>query len=330
MYNTKIYCSTAHDPWYNLAFEEYLLERVGKDEVILYLWQNDNTVVIGRNQNAWKECRCELFEKEGGKLARRLSGGGAVYHDLGNLNFTFLMGKENYNLKKQLKVILEAVRDRGIDAEFSGRNDLIVDNKKFSGNAFYFGNKAAYHHGTILVDTDFSKMVEYLQVSEEKIKSKGIDSVRSRVINLRELESNLTIDDMKRAMAVSFSKIYGGEPEIEEVNTEKFSGSKDLYNKYSSWEWRYGRTPDFDITFEKRFDWGDIEVGLKASQGHIEEAEVYSDAMEADLIEEIAEVLVGIPFKKDKILETIASIDVDTEKENILNDIKGWLQKRKL
>src|SRR6056297_3762446 len=151
LHNTKIYHSTSFDPWHNLAFEEYLLNQVEENEVILYLWQNDNTGVIGRNQNAWKECRSELLAEEGGKLARRLSGGGAVYHDLGNLNFTFIMDKDNYNLKKQLKVILEAVRDQGIEAEFSGRNDLVVKSKKFSGNAFYFGSETAYHHGTILV-----------------------------------------------------------------------------------------------------------------------------------------------------------------------------------
>jgi len=326
MIDTKIYHSTAYNPWYNLAFEEYLLNQVKDDEIILYLWQNDNTVVIGRNQNAWKECRCELFEKEGGKIARRLSGGGAVYHDLGNLNFTFIMGKDNYDLKRQLQVILEAVKDQDIEAEFSGRNDLIVNGKKFSGNAFYFGSESAYHHGTILVDTDFTKLVKYLQVSQEKIKSKGVDSVRSRVINLKELKPDLTIEDVKSSMAKSFQDIYGGEPQVEEVNTEEFADNKNLYEKYSSWEWRFGRTPDFDITFAKRFDWGDIEIGLTAKQGHVDKAMVYSDAMEADLIEDIAVVLVDIPFTMDNIIDSIDSISVDEDKKHILEDIKNWLQ----
>src|SRR6056297_3015303 len=221
----KYAAGEGYNPWYNLALEEYLLDNLEENEVILYLWQNDNTGVIGRNQNAWKECRSELLAEEGGKLARRLSGGGAVYHDLGNLNFTFIMDKDNYNLKKQLKVILEAVRDQGIEAEFSGRNDLVVKSKKFSGNAFYVGSEAAYHHGTILVDTDFQKLVKYLQVSREKIESKGVDSVRSRVINLKELKNELTIKDIKKSMATSFKDIYGGDPKVQEISTAEFSAS---------------------------------------------------------------------------------------------------------
>lgn len=135
-FKPEIIYSQSFNPWYNLALEEYLLNGVSDNEVILYLWQNDNTVVVGRNQNAWKECRCKLLEEEGGKLARRLSGGGAVYHDLGNLNFTFLMKDSLYDLKHQLNVILNAVKMAGIEAEFSGRNDLVVQGKKFSGNAF--------------------------------------------------------------------------------------------------------------------------------------------------------------------------------------------------
>ena len=129
---TRIIKSLSHDPWVNLAIEEHLLEQVTEDEVILYLWQNENTVVIGRNQNAWKECKHLDLEREGGKLARRLSGGGAVYHDLGNLNFTFIMNKKHYDLSKQLTVILQAVKKLGIKAEFSGRNDLVIEEKQFS------------------------------------------------------------------------------------------------------------------------------------------------------------------------------------------------------
>lgn len=136
--DTKIVYSHSYDPWFNLAVEEYLLNHVHDHEVILYLWQNDQTVVIGRNQNAWKECAWEQLEKDGGKLARRLSGGGAVFHDLGNLNFTFLTTKKHYELERQLSVILQALRKLGVNAEFSGRNDLMLDGRKFSGHAYYY------------------------------------------------------------------------------------------------------------------------------------------------------------------------------------------------
>ncbi|MTK11235.1 MAG: lipoate--protein ligase, partial [Clostridiaceae bacterium] len=194
---TKIVVSTSVDPYYNLSLEEYLLNNVEEDEVILYLWQNANTVVIGRNQNPWKECKCKELELNNGKIARRLSGGGAVYHDLGNLNFTFVASEALYNLEKQLKVILKAAQKEGINAQFSGRNDIEVNGKKFSGNAFYFTKTSAYHHGAILIDTDINKLGSYLQVSKEKIQSKGIDSVQARVVNLKNLNKDITIESFK-------------------------------------------------------------------------------------------------------------------------------------
>lgn len=331
MKKTRIIHSTEFNPWYNLALEEHLLDNVEKEEVILYLWQNDNTVVIGRNQNAWKECRCrQLEEEDGGYLARRMSGGGAVYHDLGNLNFTFLMDKEFYDLKKQLKVILNAVRKLGIEAEFSGRNDLVIGERKFSGNAFYFGSDSSLHHGTILVDSDFAKLVEYLQVSEEKIKSKGIESVRSRVINLTEEKPGLTIEGIQDVMAASFKEIYGGNPDIERINPLEYEEIEDLYDKYSSWDWRYGQTPDFDITFDKRFDWGEIEIGLAAKRGYIESAAVYSDAMEADLIEEMGKVLEGLPFNMEEIITALSAVGESEIEEEILKDVCNWLEGKSL
>lgn len=331
----KIVYSQSTDPWYNLALEEYLLNGIEKGEVILYLWQNDNTVVIGRNQNAWKECRYKELEEDGGKLARRLSGGGAVFHDPGNLNFTFIVDRELYDLHKQLEVILEAVRERGIEARFSGRNDLVVeDGRKFSGNAFYFSGKGAYHHGTILVDTDFGKLVTYLQVSKEKIKSKGIESVRSRVINLKELKPDLTIEKMKEAMADSFKRFYideyglKGEPEVEQIDPAKRDELKELYQKYSSWEWRFGQTPEFDISFENRFSWGGIEMCFNLKRGLIEDAVIYSDAMDSRLIQELATNLKGIPFHLDELIGKVQALPVTGESEIKKGDIIEWIKTR--
>ena len=174
------------NPYKNLAVEEYLLLHCEDKECILYLWQNQNTVVIGRNQNAWKECKVTKLEEENGHLARRLSGGGAVYHDLGNLNFTFLVNKDEYSLEKQLQVIINAMGRLGLKAEKSGRNDILIDGKKFSGNAFYEQEKHCYHHGTIMVDVNKEILSRYLTVSKDKLKSKGVDSVKSRVTNLVE------------------------------------------------------------------------------------------------------------------------------------------------
>ena len=153
----RVYESSGFDPHKNLAAEKHLMDITPPGVCLLYLWQNQNTVVIGKNQNAWLECRTTLLAQEGGVLARRLSGGGAVFHDLGNLNFTFIMRKEDYDLDKQLAVIQKACAYAGIDAQKSGRNDLLADGRKFSGNAFYQNRTHAYHHGTLMVDVDRDK-----------------------------------------------------------------------------------------------------------------------------------------------------------------------------
>ena len=342
MLDLKILHSESNDPWYNLALEEYLFNNISSNEVILYLWQNDHTVVIGRNQNAWKECRCRQLEEDGGQLARRLSGGGAVYHDLGNLNFTFLMDKKIYDLEKQLEVILQAVRELGIEAEFSGRNDLVVEGKKFSGNAFYFTADKAYHHGTLLVDTDYNQLVNYLQVSEDKIKAKGVESVRSRVVNLKNINKEITIKKLKKTLQKCFVDIYPGNlcSTPQKYNPEEMSDIKELYNKYSSWEWRFGQTPEFDIKFDNRFSWGGIELGFSLKDGHIEDVSIFSDAMDVAIIRELKSSLKGLPFKKNVLINKIDSLKNkenlfqykgnDKDRDAIIRDIKDWLKDKEI
>ncbi|MGI5921106.1 MAG: lipoate--protein ligase [Syntrophomonadaceae bacterium] len=322
---TKLAYSNSFDPWYNLAIEEYLLNHVAEDEIILYLWQNDHTVVIGKYQNAWKECRCQLLEQEGGKIARRLSGGGAVYHDLGNLNFTFIMDRKLYNLEKQLQVILNAVKKAGIEAEFTGRNDITVDGKKFSGNAFCFLERAVYHHGTLLINSDMSKLSRYLQVSKEKMVAKAIEanSVQSRVVNLAALQESITIQSMMDNMKESFKELYGGDLSvIELVANEEIAC---LHDRYSSWEWRYGETPEFDVTFKKRFIWGEIDMGLSVEEGKITDAVVYSDAMDVSIIESLKDLLQGLPFRFDAIKQRIDT-EIAPKSAEIASDINSWLE----
>lgn len=325
---TKLISSTSYDPWYNLALEECLLDQVGENEIILYLWQNDNTVVIGRNQNPWKECKCNTLETNGGKLARRLSGGGAVYHDLGNLNFTFIMDKKLYDLPKQLKVILDAVNEMGVMAEFTGRNDITVDGKKISGNAFYYRDTTAYHHGTVLINSDMNKLVDVLQVSIDKIASKGVDSVRSRVVNLKEVKPEISVAMTKEAITKAFLNIYGGTGEqvtIEENTVKKY------YDKYASWEWRYGNTPKFDFTVSHRFSWGGIDLGLSFKDGHITGSKIYSDSLSPDLIEKISNILNGLPLNMTLLTDTIKSIEaMNEQEEEIKQDISEWLSQQSL
>ncbi len=329
MYNnilTKIIYSKSYDPWKNLALEEYLLETVKENEIILYLWQNDNTIVIGRNQNPWKECQCKKFEGDKGKIARRLSGGGAVFHDIGNLNFTFIMDKKLYNLEKQLSVILKAVNNLGIDAKFSGRNDILVGERKFSGNAFYENLNSSYHHGTILVDANMDKLSKYLKVSKEKIISKGIDSIRSRVINLKAIKEDITIENLKDNLKNSFLDIYKGRSEIEYIEDQEVI--KKLYEKYSSWEWRYGETPKFEINFVNRFKWGEIDLNLNLKDGIIDSIVIYSDAMNSILIKDIECQLLNTPFNIKFISEKLENINYKIDEKNIIFEIKKWLESK--
>ena len=278
--------STCTDPHYNLALEETLLLHA-EDAVILYLWQNQNTVVIGRNQNPWKECRTALLQQEGGHLARRLSGGGAVFHDLGNLNFTFLMPQAMYDLDRQLDTICAAVRSFGIDAERSGRNDILAKGRKFSGNAFYKNGKQAYHHGTLLLDADMEKLGRYLNPSKAKLAAKGVDSVRSRVGNLRELNPDITVDAMKAALIDAFSAGYGCAERIE------LSPDPALRERYRSWEWNYGQKLPFTVSWEDRLDFGCIRIEAAVERGVIRQAKVWTDAMDWQLPERLEGALTG-------------------------------------
>ena len=295
----KLYESNSFDPYLNLATEQYLMETVEEDACILFLWQNQNTVVIGKNQNAWKECRTALLSEEGGFLARRLSGGGAVFHDLGNLNFTFLLPQSEYDLDRQFSVIAEAVSMLGLNTERSGRNDVLAEGRKFSGNAFYKNGKQAYHHGTLLIDVDMSKLGRYLNPSKAKLQAKGVDSVRSRVVNLTELAPNITIATMKTAMANAFEKVYGRELSVLTDRDFDHDAIEVLRQRNASWEWNYGQKLPFSVAFEERFPWGGIQICLQVENGLVTSAKVYSDSMDWSVSPVLESALHGCRFDKN-------------------------------
>lgn len=301
----QIFYSDRFDPYYNLAVEQHLMETVPAHCCILYLWQNRNTVVIGRNQNAWKECRTTLLEQENGFLARRLSGGGAVYHDMGNLNFTFLLPVAEFDLDRQLSVIAEACRSLGIEVERSGRNDILVDGKKFSGNAFYKNGSQSYHHGTLMVHVDKDKLGRYLSPSKAKLEAKGVSSVRSRVANLCEYAPGLTCPEMKAHMASAFSSVYG---QIAEIRTEKDldpAAVDKLCRRNASHEWIYGSRFPFTFCCEQRFGWGDVQLNLVVERGHVLQAKAFSDSMDWTSAPRLEQALTGSPFALSPLLDRI-------------------------
>jgi lipoate-protein ligase A len=297
------------NPWQNLALESFLLDNTPAETCVLYLWQNRHTVVIGRNQNARKECRVAELEGDGGFLARRPSGGGAVYHDLGNLNFTFLLPTADYDVGLQTEVILRAVRSLGVDAQKSGRNDIETRGRKFSGNAFYKTGNNSCHHGTLLVNVDPAAAQKYLSVSQDKIKAKGVDSVRSRIINLVECNGAITIETMKAALRAGFDEVYGVQAEeltLENArerlmlpdNCDINKTIADNYGVFSSEDWRYGKDPPFEWSAAGRFAWGGVEIRLSVKKNTIEDAAIFSDAMDVDFILTLPKLLRGCAFNE--------------------------------
>ncbi|MBR6039140.1 MAG: lipoate--protein ligase [Clostridia bacterium] len=296
------------DPYRNLAIEQHLLETVLGGCCLLYLWRNERTVVIGKNQNAWAECRTTLLSDEGGRLARRLSGGGEVYHDLGNLNFTFLMREEDYDLPRQLSVIQRACLLCGIETEISGRNDLLASGRKFSGNAFYHHEGRAYHHGTLLVDVDADAMSRYLSPSKAKMQAKGVESVRARVVNLKELNPAITVDLLKAAMKQAFSDVYGLPLELPPVIDE--ARVKALSAHYASDAWLFGQKLPFTFRCESRFPWGGIELQMHVDRGTVTDAKVYTDDMDPETAPKLRSALLGCTFSLAALSERIETKSV--------------------
>lgn len=263
----------------------------------LYLWQNERTVVIGRNQNAWRECRVDLLESEGGKLARRSSGGGAVFHDRGNLNFTFILPKEEYDLVRQLGVVQKAAAKFGIETSFTGRNDLVLTatGEKFSGNAFRHANNISLHHGTILISADLTRLGRYLAPPIMKLEAKGVKSVVSRVTNLGLHNPALTVETMLQALMEAFQEEYGAyEPHSWDLVDKTALESK--RQTYASWDWKFGTTPAFNASFESRFDFGCLELLLNVQNGFVISAVCYTDAMDDNLAKRVEALLTGCAY----------------------------------
>lgn len=297
------YISDSTDPYVNLATETWLSENTPSGCCTVYLWRNDHTVVIGRNQNPWTECRCALLEEEGGRLARRQSGGGAVYHDGGNLNFTFLCDEEDMDVARNMRIIAAACRLAGIDTTVSGRNDVLADGRKFSGNAFYHARGRAYHHGTLLIRTDTERMGRYLTPPKAKLEAKGVKSVRARVVNLAELSPDLTTDAMTEYMLTASEEVFGmaGKP----FRTPDADGVARLAEEYGSWDYLYGTQPPFTATCEERFAWGHADLRLSVSKGVVDGVRMYTDALDWTLAERVKEALTRCRFEATQMIAAL-------------------------
>lgn len=316
------YMSDSTDGWRNLAMDRFFLESLKKEDALLYFYVNANAVIIGKNQNAWRECNLEAMEKDGVQLVRRHTGGGAVFHDKGNLNFSFIMNEEQYDLSRQMGVIQNVVAKLGLKAELSGRNDILIDGKKFSGNAFAASRGMKAHHGTILVNTDLSKLSGYLNVSEKKMRAKGISSVKSRVCNLGDLGENVTIERVIALAKQAYQAEYGQYLQYQ-LDAQALERIDELYREQSSWQWRFGRTPAFDYQLEERFSFGEMQFLLQVKGGCVVDACVFSDALDTELAQLVRERIISARFNPKDIAERFRQDTARPEYEEIAQFIAG-------
>ena len=325
--NLHVVATDTTNPFHNIALEAFLLERVPPETCIFYLWQNQKTVVIGRNQNVWSECHVAALEADGGVLARRLSGGGAVFHDMGNLNFTFLLPQAEYDIDRQSDIILRAVRTLGINAERSGRNDLEVAGRKFSGNAFYYAGGKAYHHGTLLVNADLDAVQKYLAVSDDKMWTKGVISVKSRVMNLAEYNPDITIASLKKSLCESLEDVYQLKsrafPALDDtVQTSRLAA---LERHFASPDWNYGKNPLFRFEAHARFAWGGVDLRFNVEQNVISDMRIFSDAMDEAFIRALSPAMRGVSFTPRAVHELLATRFPDAEHAAYCADITDLL-----
>jgi lipoate-protein ligase A len=303
MKKTKVLITHGDDPWFNLATEDWIFRDMDPETKILFLWRNRETVVIGRFQNPWVECNLAQMEKDGVLLTRRQSGGGAVYQDHGNTNFTFLTGRADYDKAANMQILSRALARFGVKAYASGRNDMLAETsdgaKKISGSAFKETKDRCFHHGTLLINVDLTKLANYLNPDPKKLESKGIASVRARVANISSLTPEATHDSLTQAIIEEFFKYWGEEGPIIELGPEDLNKEPKLlayYEKLKDWNWRFGETPQFTHHLSERFEWGGIDIHLDSHKGLIERARVFSDTIYPELIETLEEALPRHPY----------------------------------
>lgn len=308
-----------YNPEINLAIEEYLVMNLPIEEnSYLLFYINDPSIIIGKHQNTIEEINTEYVEEKNIKVVRRLSGGGAVYHDRGNLNFSFITkndGNSFSNYQKYLHPVLEALQQMGVNAEIKGRNDVIVEGKKISGNAQFATNKRMFTHGTLLFNSNMDEVVNSLKVRKDKIESKGIKSIRSRVANISDfVTTDLTIEEFREKLLLSIFNVDKTEDvnkyELTEEDWEQIN--KISHQRYSNWDWNYGRSPKFYMERSQRFPIGSIDLKLNVEEGNITAIKIYGDFFGVGDLEDIENRLLGKKYTKASVADSLKDIDLST------------------
>lgn len=300
------------NPYFNFALEEYLLKKTDKD--LFRLWMCDPCVSVGKNQNTISEINSNYVRKNSIPIVRRQSGGGAVFHDLGNLNFTFISCNNNSfsDFKRFTQPIIDLLKTLGINAEFSGRNDLLIDGKKFSGNAQYNYKNKVIHHGTLLFSSQISNLSNALKVKPIKLESKGIKSVKSRVTNISEhLDKPMNISEfrdlvMNYVFSLNSNNSYFNLTEKDIENVNKLSKEK-----YSTWEWNFGNSPNYSLVNELRYIGGTLEFHLNVSKGFITDIKFFGDFFGKKDISNVEDLLIGVKHEEESLKEKLNNINID-------------------
>lgn len=304
------------DPRINLALEEYILKNFGEEDTYLLFYINEPSIIIGRNQNSVEEINTDYVDANGIKVIRRLSGGGAVYHDEGNLNFSFITkddGESFHDFAKFTEPVVQALNHIGVPAELLGRNDLLVEGRKISGNAQFATKGRIFNHGTLMFDSEIEHVVAALNVKMEKIESKGIKSIRSRVANISEyLDEEITMDEFK---ALILRYIFDVE-DIADVPRYKLTDAdwEEVYkiskSRYQQWDWNFGKSPAFNIKQSHKFDSGLLDVRLDVKKGIIKSCKIFGDFFGIGDVHDIEEKLSEVKYERVSIEEALVDIDV--------------------
>ncbi|MDC7236927.1 MAG: lipoate--protein ligase [Sphaerochaetaceae bacterium] len=298
----KIYLAKETDPYYNVA-TEYQLMREATNDTNLFLWQNSPAVIFGRNQSIFAEADTEFLKKNNISPVRRFSGGGAVFQDLGNLNFTFITKEKNANPQKYLLTLEKALSDLNIKCEFSGRNDLLCNGKKFSGHAYYTDDDNYLYHGTIMVDVNLDILSKVLKPSFLKLKSKGIDSVKSRVINLSQINKDITTENVSNSLIKAFKGLFGDVEKIIQIDKNNFFAQ--MYQKISTDKWIYQESPQFSITIEKKLNIGNVLVSSEVVDGIIKQIKIQTDSLTIFDFSQCEKNLIGNIYQENNIFDVV-------------------------
>ena len=318
--------SPSTDPYINLGVEEYLMETCPTDTLRFYLWQNAHTVVIGKNQHAPSEVHLQRLIDDNGKLARRSSGGGAVYHDLGNLNFTFIAPVSIYNLPAQMEALCQTLRSFNLPAVLSGRNDIEIDGAKVSGNAFLKRNNIGLHHGTLLVAVEKENLGKYLNVSAAKLERKNVKSVKSRIANLADLNPEITIEAVKKRLIETVSELY--QYPISEIPFPIEEAASSI-QKFASQEWLVLTESNGILKIDHRFAFGSIRWLLEVKSNRIIGSHLYSDALDVAWIEILQDSVLGIPDTTESLTSRLMELKFEYTLQKQLDEIIEWLQAEK-